>query len=157
MEDADALAIERAKAGDSDGFRTLVQRHSRSVFRLAYRMTGNEFDAEDVVQETFLRAYKQLDNYESRSSFSTWIYRIASNYALDLIRSRKRHTERRVHSAEAEDGSDILDHVKSAAPGQDRVYYSAQVRQQLDHALSQLSEQERTAFLSPAFRRQIDR
>ena len=46
MEDADAIAIERAKAGDSDGFRTLVQRHSRSVFRLAYRMTGNEFDAE---------------------------------------------------------------------------------------------------------------
>ena len=147
MEDADALAIERAKAGDTDGFRTLVQRHSRSVFRLAYRMTGNEFDAEDVVQETFLRAYKQLDNYESRSSFSTWIYRIASNYALDLIRSRKRHAERRVLSAECEDGSDILDNMKSSAPGQDRVYYSAQLRRQLDTALSQLSEQERTAFL----------
>ena len=147
MEDADALAIERAKAGDHDGFRTLVQRHSRSVFRLAYRMTGNEFDAEDVVQETFLRAYKQLDNYESRSSFSTWIYRIASNYALDLIRSRKRHTDRRVHSAETEEGSNILDHVKSADPGQDRVYYSAQVRTQLNLALSQLSDQERTAFL----------
>src|SRR5262245_4779020 len=147
MEDADAVAIERAKAGDSDGFRTLVQRHSRSVFRLAYRMTENEFDAEDVVQETFLRAYKQLDNYESRSSFSTWVYRIASNYALDLIRSRKRHTDRRVQSAETEDGSDILDHVKSSAPGQDRMYCSEQLRQQLDLALSQLSEQERTAFL----------
>jgi RNA polymerase sigma-70 factor, ECF subfamily len=146
MEDADALAIERAKAGDSDGFRALVQRHSRSVFRLAYRMTGNEFDAEDVVQETFLRAYKQLDSYESRSTFSTWIYRIASNYALDLIRSRKRHTDRRVHSVEAEDGSDILDHMKSTAPGQDRVYYSSQLRVQLHLALSQLSEQERTAF-----------
>jgi RNA polymerase sigma-70 factor, ECF subfamily len=147
MEDADALAIERAKAGDSDGFRTLVQRHSRSVFRLAFRMTGNDFDAEDVVQETFLRAYKQLDHYESRSSFSTWIYRIASNYALDLIRSRKRHTNLRVHSAETEDESDILEHVKSGNPGQDRVYYSAQLRVQLDIALSQLSEQERTAFL----------
>jgi RNA polymerase sigma-70 factor, ECF subfamily len=147
MEDADAIAIERAKAGDSDGFRTLVQRHSRSVFRLAYRMTGNEFDAEDVVQETFLRAYKQLDNYESRSSFSTWLYRIASNYALDLIRSRKRHTDRRVLSTESEDGAGILDNVKAADPGQDRVYYSSQIRVKLKIALDNLSEQERTAFL----------
>lgn len=147
MEDADALAIERAKAGDSDGFRTLVQRHGRSVFRLAYRMTGNEFDAEDVVQETFLRAYKQIQNYESRSSFGTWIYRIASNYALDLIRSRKRHADRRVFSAETEEGSDILDNIKTPEPGQDRVYFSSQVRVQLDAALSQLSDQERTAFL----------
>ena len=49
MEDIDAAAVERARAGDSDGFRTLVDRHSRSVFRLAYRMTGNEFDAEEAV------------------------------------------------------------------------------------------------------------
>ena len=146
MEDADAIAIERAKAGDSDGFRTLVQRHSRSVFRLAYRMTGNEFDAEDVVQETFLRAYKQLGNYESRSSFGTWIYRIASNYALDVIRSRKRHTDRRV-TADDGDGGDILQHVKASDPGQDRVYYSAQIREKLDCALGDLSPQERTAFL----------
>ena len=146
MDDADAIAIERAKAGDSDGFRTLVQRHSRSVFRLAYRMTGHDFDAEDVVQETFLRAYKQLDNYESRSSFGTWIYRIASNYALDLIRSRKRHTDRRI-TADPEEGNDILEHVKAPEPGQDRVYYSAQVREKLQSALGELSDQERTAFL----------
>ena len=146
MEDADAIAIERAKAGDSDGFRTLVQRHGRSVFRLAYRMTGNEFDAEDVVQETFLRAYKQLNHYESRSSFGTWIYRIASNYALDLIRSRKRHTDRRV-IADHEEGGGILDHVKASDPSQERVYYSAQIREKLDRALGDLSEQERTAFL----------
>src|SRR5918993_4712563 len=125
MDDADALAIERAKAGDSDGFRTLVQRHSRSVFRLAYRMTNNEFDAEDVVQETFLRAYKQLDSYESRSSFSTWLYRIAANYSLDLIRSRKRHAARRAPNGIEDE--DVLDTVRSQDPGQDRLYYSAQL------------------------------
>src|SRR5438128_10682346 len=90
-----AAVLARARQGDSDAFRTLVERHSRSVFRLAYRMTGNEQDAEDVVQETFLRAYKQLSHYESRSSFSTWLYRIASNYSLDLIRMRKRHADKR--------------------------------------------------------------
>src|SRR6476661_7176191 len=96
MEESDAAAIALALAGDSDGFRILVDRYSRGVFRLAYRMTGNEFDAEDVVQETFLRACRQLTSYESRSSFSTWLYRIAANYSLDLIRSRKRHASRRV-------------------------------------------------------------
>ena len=58
-------------------------------------MTGNEQDAEDVVQETFFRAYRQLDKYEARASFSTWLYRIASNYSLDLIRMRKRHEDKR--------------------------------------------------------------
>src|ERR1041384_4856740 len=102
MEETDAAALARAKAGDKDGFRLLVERHSRSVFRLAYRLTGNEQDAEDVVQETFLRAYKQLQNFESRASFGTWLYRIGANYALDMIRSRKRHQERRAGEEEAD-------------------------------------------------------
>src|SRR5580693_2720557 len=93
MEDSDSVAVARVKAGDDDAYRTLVDRHSRSVFRLAYRMTGNQQDSEDVVQETFMRAYKQLPRYEARSSFSTWLYRIAANYSLDLVRRRKRHGE----------------------------------------------------------------
>ena len=79
MEETDAAAIARAQTGDSDAFRTLVERHSRNVFRLAFRMTGNENDAEDIVQETFLKAYRQLHRYESRSSFGTWLFRIAAN------------------------------------------------------------------------------
>ena len=58
--------LARARQGDSDAFRVLVERHSRSVFRLAFRMTGNEQDAEDVVQESFLRAFRQLGRFESR-------------------------------------------------------------------------------------------
>src|ERR1051325_5972192 len=97
----DGAYVSRARTGDTDAFRVLVERHSRSVFRLAYRMTGNEQDAEDVVQETFLRAYRQLGRYESRSSFGTWIYRIAANYSLDLIRSKKHRQE--VHAAADEE------------------------------------------------------
>jgi RNA polymerase sigma-70 factor, ECF subfamily len=145
MEATDLAAVERTRAGDTAAFRVLVERYGRSVFRLAFRMTGNEFDAEDVVQETFLRAFKQLDSYESRSSFSTWLYRIAANYSLDLIRSRKRHASRRV--TESTDEEDILDSVKTTEPGQDRIYYSAQVKERLDAALQLLSDQERTAFL----------
>src|SRR5436190_20840180 len=132
MDESDGAAVVRAQSGDGDAFRVLVERHSRSVFRLAFRMTGNEQDAEDVVQETFLRAYKQLSHYESRSSFSTWLYRIASNYSLDLIRSRKRHASRRV--TESNDEEDVLDNVRASDPGQDRVYYSSQVKQRLEAA-----------------------
>ncbi|HYP08770.1 MAG TPA: sigma-70 family RNA polymerase sigma factor [Bryobacteraceae bacterium] len=144
MEATDLAAVERTRAGDPAAFRVLVDRYGRSVFRLAYRMTNNEFDAEDVVQETFLRAYKQLDSYESRSSFSTWIYRIAANYSLDLIRSKKRHAARR--APEGIEQEDVLETVRATDPGQDRLYYSAQLRQRLDAALQLLSEQERTAF-----------
>src|SRR4026209_2120411 len=84
-----AAVLARARQGDSEAFRELVERHSRSVFRLAYRMTGNEQDAEDVVQESFLRAYKQLGRFESRANFGTWLYRIVSNCSVDLMRARQ--------------------------------------------------------------------
>src|SRR5215203_66349 len=138
MEATDLAAVERTKAGDTAAFRVLVDRYGRSVFRLAFRMTANEFDAEDVVQETFLRAYKQLDSYESRSSFSTWLYRIAANYSLDLIRSRKRHAARR--APDGPEDENVFDTVKSQDPGQDRLYYSTQLKERLDAALSLLSE-----------------
>ncbi len=89
MEWNDATAAEGARKGNQQAFRALVERHSRPLFRLAYRMTGNEHDAEDLVQETFLRAYKQLHSFDGRAAFGTWLYRIATNCALDLLRSRK--------------------------------------------------------------------
>src|SRR5579884_1109394 len=89
MEWSDAEAAEQARKGDQNAFRLLVERHSTAIFRLAYRMTSNEQDAEDVVQETFLRAYKQIARFDSRSAFGTWLYRICANCALDLIRKRK--------------------------------------------------------------------
>jgi RNA polymerase sigma-70 factor (ECF subfamily) len=144
MEESDAAAVARAKAGDSDGFRLLVERHSRSVFRLAYRITGNEQDAEDVVQETFLRAYKQLENFESRASFGTWIYRIAANYSLDLVRSRKRFQDQR---AAGDTEQDLLLAAPSSDPLPDRMAYSAQVQRRIASAMAALSEQERTAFV----------
>jgi RNA polymerase sigma-70 factor (ECF subfamily) len=138
-------AVERAQSGDSDAFRLLVEQHSRAIFRLAFRMTGNEQDAEDVVQETFLRAYRQLSRYEARSSFSTWLYRIASNYALDLIRMRKRHEDRRERGS-SED-HDILLTVPETSPGPDRVLYGFQVKDKVNAALDELSAQERAAFV----------
>src|SRR5947209_11934044 len=93
MELTDAAFVAKARSGDSDAYRVLVERHSRALFRLAFRMTGNEQDAEDVVQESFLRAYRQLGKFDDRAAFGTWLYRIATNCSLDLVRSRKRRSE----------------------------------------------------------------
>jgi RNA polymerase sigma-70 factor (ECF subfamily) len=144
MGESDLVAIARVRAGDGEGFRTLVDRHSRSVFRLAYRMTGNEADAEDVVQETFLRAYRQLASYEERASFSTWLYRIAANYALDLIRSKRRTVEQQ--SPQDEEGRDMFDQIAGAAPSPDRLLFSVEVKRRFQAAMSELTDQERAAF-----------
>jgi RNA polymerase sigma-70 factor, ECF subfamily len=149
MEDSDSLAVARARAGDGDAYRLLVERHSRSVFRLAFRMTGNEQDSEDVVQETFLRAYKQLHRYEARSSFATWLYRIAANYSLDLVRRRKRHGEVALGESATgdDDAPEMLNTIPSRDPGPDRLAFSGAVQQRVAGALEELSAQERTAFV----------
>src|SRR6202795_3810975 len=84
-----AAVLARARQGDSEAFRALVERHSRSVFRLAFRMTGNEHDAEDVVQESFLRAYRQLGRFEARANFGTWLYPMVANCAVDMLRANQ--------------------------------------------------------------------
>jgi RNA polymerase sigma-70 factor, ECF subfamily len=144
MDGSDAEAVARARAGDREGFRLLVDRHSRPLFRLAYRMTGNEQDAEDVVQEAFLRAYRGLDRFEDRSQVSSWLYRIAANCAYDVLRARQRHAERFEEPA-AED--DSLDLAVSADPGPDRLAQGGEVRQRVDVALARMSPRERSAFV----------
>ena len=144
MELADATALSRARSGDSDAFRLLVERHSKAVFRVAYRMTGNEHDADDVVQETFLRAYRQLEHFEERANFSTWVHRIAVNCSLDLLRARGRH--------EKHYGGDTADEalqgeVRADDPQPDRLLLSAELQTQVTAALDRLSGNERTAFI----------
>src|SRR5271168_2063499 len=95
VRESDAIAVERTLAGDRDAFRVLVERHSPNVFRLSYRLVGNRHDAEEVVQEAFFRAYQKLRQFEARSNFGTWVYRIAANYAIDRMRQRRKEEVRR--------------------------------------------------------------
>lgn len=146
MEQLDLAAVAAVRAGDRDAFRLLVERHSRSVFRLAYRMTGNEQDAEEVVQEAFLRAYRGLNRFESRANFSTWLYRIASNCALDLLERRKHQPEPVAAPAEDDDDFDIAARIPSSDPSPERLVRSGQMQRKIAAALAQLSPSERTAF-----------
>src|SRR6201992_1092357 len=86
MQENDHSIVRAVLAGDKEAYGALVRAHSGSVFRVAFRIMGNEADAEEIVQEAFLRGYQRLESFQQRSSFGTWIYRIAVNCALDRIK-----------------------------------------------------------------------
>ncbi len=137
-----AAALARARQGDSYAFRALVERHSRSVFRLAFRMTGNEQDAEDVVQESFLRAYRQLGRFESRANFGTWLYRIVANCSVDLMRARQARRD----LSRKESLDDAAETVQVDGPGPERLAESREIERRVADALARLSPLERAAF-----------
>src|SRR5688500_12908858 len=138
MPHTDAAAVALARDGDSEAFRAIVERHSRAVYRLAHRMTGNPSDAEDVGQETPLKAYKQLSRFESRANFGTWLHRIAVNCSIDLIRSR-------AHREAAHDATDLeqfgaAEAADAGRPSPERLTLSAEVQSRISGAMSALSE-----------------
>jgi RNA polymerase sigma-70 factor, ECF subfamily len=85
----DRELVEAAREGDTEAFSAVVRRHQRRVYRLALHLVRNAAEAEDVTQETFVRAYGALDRFDGRSEPFTWIYRIAVNLSLNAIRARK--------------------------------------------------------------------
>lgn len=146
MDWTDAAAAKEASKGNQHAFRVLVERHSRAIFKLAFRMTGHEQDAEDIVQETFLRAYKQINRFDARAAFSTWLYRIGANCSIDLLRARK--IERRAEPSDpAGRHFDWMEQVAATAPTPDRLTESDQIASFVNAALKDLSEMERAAFV----------
>lgn len=141
------LDLERARRGDLEAFRILVERHSREVFALAFRMTRNSDDADDVVQETFIKAWRALPEFESRASFGSWLYRIATNCAYDLLRRRTRRSNREMPF----DASDSSEPDQIAAPTglspEGRLDIRRDFQRELGRALEDLTGAERTAFV----------
>lgn len=134
--------LARARQGDTEAFRLLVERHSRTAFRLAFRMTGNEQDAEDVVQESFIKAYCHLGRFQTRADFGTWLYRIVANCAVDMIRGRQ---SRQMHT-QAEPFEQSTSAWVSDVPGPERLAESSEVQRCIMAALDALTPLERAAF-----------
>jgi RNA polymerase sigma-70 factor (ECF subfamily) len=144
----DETAVDRARAGDLTAFQSLVEQHSRDVFRLAFRITRNEMDAEDAVQETFLRAYQKLSSFDGRASFSTWLYRVTANSSIDVLRRRRRDESR---SSSLDDDTAYSPDPVSHSPAPDRLLFDSEVKERLRGALDELSDLERTAFVMRHF------
>lgn len=129
--------IAAARAGDHLAFQRLVRVHSRSLFRVAMRILGDRALAEDAVQDALLNAYRSLDQFDERSSFSSWLYRITVNAALSL---RRAHTPERFSTVEDEA---LIDQ----SPQPIDVAAAHQLGGSLERALEQLTALERTAFV----------
>ena len=134
--------VREAAAGDEDAFRTLVDRHGRMVFHLAYRITREHAAAEDVAQETFMRAHRALHRFDGRASFATWLHRIATNASLDALRKGHARQEVPYDTTLGE-----LHPVPSAEPDPVRRARSSDVRAALERAIATLSPVERLAFV----------
>ena len=146
----DAFAVERTLAGDRDAYRVLVDRYSLYIYRLAFRMTGNSHDAEEVVQEAFMRGYQKLTQFAGNSNFGTWVYRIAANYAIDRIRQRKVEEARQATpSKTTEDGLEVdpVAQVKEPSASPERLAGSAELAAKMRQALDELTPAERTAIV----------
>src|SRR5258705_2937302 len=145
MEMDDAAAVARVRSGDKDTFRLLVERHSQIIFRVAFRMMENEQDAEEVVQETFLRAYRALDRFESRSNFGTWIYRIALNRCYDLLAQRKSRPT--IQPQEDPEAPAVIEQIPTKNPSPERSLLSQEIQVQERSAMELLTAAERIAFV----------
>ena len=142
MQAGEGAVLARACQGDGEAFRVLVDLHARTAFRLAFRLTGDERDAEDVVQESFIRAYRRLGHFESRSNFGTWLHRIVVNCAMDALRARQ--------SRRSEQAVDIAGGLPEAPsddrPSPERLAHSAEIRRRVEASMKSLTPQERVAF-----------
>lgn len=137
----DAAVLDRARAGDPRAYRCLVEQHGRHVYRLAYRVVGRHEDAEDIVQETFVRAWRRLGRFEARANFGTWLYRIAFNCAVDVLRARR---SREVPST-PDSLSDLA--LPSPAPSAEAMAYGGQLSAYIEGGMRTLTLHERTAFV----------
>ncbi len=147
--DEERLLIERVKAGDHRAFELIFNRYVSRVYRQALRLTGDEADAEDVVQETFLLAYRKATTFQGKSEFSTWLYRLTVNAALTKLRQRKREKEVSLDDylpKFKEDGHHLMP-VVDWSQDADKLVAGNEINQIIREALDQLSPVDRAVVV----------
>ncbi len=147
---SEAELLEGLRAGDPTAFRQLVELNSANVYNVALRILGDEQEAEDVLQETFMSAFRAVDAFEGRSKLSTWLYRIAHNASLMRLRKRKQMTTFSLDRPQVEDDESNLPashHLVDWSTLPDDQLLSAEARQEMDRAIAELPETLRSAFV----------
>jgi len=143
----ESVLVEAARSGDIGAFESLVRRYDRSVFRIAQHITQNREDAEDVVQDAFLKAYQNLGQFQGQSKFYTWLVRIAVNEA--LMRLRRRRPERMVSIDEdikTEEDS-MPREIADWSPNPEQLYTQSELKDLLGKTIQGLPPSFRTVFV----------
>jgi RNA polymerase sigma-70 factor (ECF subfamily) len=135
-----------AAKGDRSAFEQLVDLYKDKIYYLAYRMLGNRHEAEDIIQETFLRVYMNFDRFDQNQKFSTWIYRIATNLCIDRLRKRKAS-----YSLDAEinegDGLDGYDRLISEEDSPEKQLMISETQTQIRNAIDKLPEKYKSVVI----------
>jgi len=139
--------LEALRKGDKEAFADLVNRNSENIYRLGLKMTGNPQDAEDVLQETFIKAYNHINNFEGRSKISTWLYRIAVNEALMLLRKRKNNLTSIDQGIQTDDGEILPKQIVDWCCLPEKELLRDEVTEHIEDAIGLLSDANRAAFL----------
>jgi RNA polymerase sigma-70 factor (ECF subfamily) len=139
--------VARAKEGDGEAFNTLVNKYARNIFRLAQNITQNAEDAEDVLQETFMKAYEHLGTFEGQSKFYTWIVRIAVNEALMKLRKRKWDKTVWLDEPVPTDDDKVAREIAIWDEDPEKRYSQTELREILDKAINGLSPAYRSVFV----------
>ena len=142
----ESLLVNEAKAGDYAAFEELVNRYERKFYRLGLNITGNQEDAEDVLQESFLKAFEHLPDFREDSRFYTWIVRIAVNQALMKLRKRRTSREVPMGESEGEDGEVIVHEFADWKPNPEQRFAQAELEGILQGAVNDLPPGFRTVF-----------
>ena len=145
----DTELIREAQRGNRAAFEELVRQYDSAVLRLAYHLTRSEQDAQDIYQEAFLKAYRNIGNFRFECSFYTWIYRIVTNLCLDLLRKRQVRKEDSGITTDSEGGTyDLLDQVADQRSGAspERDLMRRELGARIAKALKKLTPRERMVF-----------
>jgi RNA polymerase sigma-70 factor (ECF subfamily) len=141
------ISIKALQAGDRDAYAAMVDQYSDQLYRLALRMLGNPQEAEDVVQETYLNAFRAIQRFEGRSSLGTWLYRIASNQALMRLRKKQPELVSVDEPIEGKEGSLIPRQLKDWCCLPEKEFMTHESQKQLEVAINMLSPALKTAFV----------
>ena len=143
----DPAFVERLRKGDKEACAECVREHSTNVYNLALKLTGDPVAAEDVLQETFLSAFKAISRFEGKSQLSTWLYRIAHNAALMRLRKREVETVSLDEPVENEEGVQEPREFADWSENPEEVLLSTEMRRAMDDAIASLSETLRSVFV----------
>jgi len=150
MPDNDDRLIIKARNGDKTAFGKLVKKYQQHVLYLAYDVIGDYDEAKDIAQEAFIRAFTKLGQFEKRARFSTWLYRITVNLALDVYRKKKRHPLKSLDKSMKEIESQTLKNESISIKSDGAVEFD-EMRVKLNEALNGLSENQKTAAVLKYF------